>query len=128
MNMIARAMTKAPLFANDEARWQAVIDRDSRADGAFYFSVRTTGIYCRPSCAARRPRRENVEFYATCNEAEHAGFRPCKRCRPNAAAANEHREAVARACRLIAQAEEMPRLAELAAWAGTIAVPFSPSV
>ena len=103
MNMIARAMIEAPQYANDEARWQAVIDRDRRADGAFYFSVRTTGIYCRPSCAARRPRRDNVEFYATSNEAEQAGFRPCKRCRPNAAAANEHNEAVARACRLIAE-------------------------
>ena len=88
MNMIARTMIEAPQYANDEARWQAVIDRDRRADGAFYFSVRTTGIYCRPSCAARRPRRDNVEFYANSNEAEQAGFRPCKRCRPNAAAAN----------------------------------------
>jgi AraC family transcriptional regulator, regulatory protein of adaptative response / methylated-DNA-[protein]-cysteine methyltransferase len=95
-----------------------VIDRDCRADGAFYYSVRTTGIYCRPSCAARRPRRENVEFHATCDEAERAGFRPCMRCRPKMAAANAHGEAVARACRLIAQAEETPRLTELAASAG----------
>jgi AraC family transcriptional regulator, regulatory protein of adaptative response / methylated-DNA-[protein]-cysteine methyltransferase len=118
MNMIARDMAKAPQFGSNEARWQAVIDRDCRADGAFYYSVRTTGIYCRPSCAARRPRRENVEFHATCDEAERAGFRPCMRCRPNLAAANEHGEVVARACRLIAQAEEMPRLTELAASAG----------
>ncbi|MGH7314227.1 MAG: methylated-DNA--[protein]-cysteine S-methyltransferase [Candidatus Rokuibacteriota bacterium] len=73
-------------YSTDEARWAAVARRDRSADGAFYFSVRTTGIYCRPSCAARRARRENVRFYATCEEAEAAGFRACRRCRPNSPA------------------------------------------
>jgi AraC family transcriptional regulator, regulatory protein of adaptative response / methylated-DNA-[protein]-cysteine methyltransferase len=57
--------------------------RDRNADGKLYYSVKTTGVYCRPSCAPRLARRENVEFHASCKEAERAGFRPCKRCRPN---------------------------------------------
>jgi AraC family transcriptional regulator, regulatory protein of adaptative response / methylated-DNA-[protein]-cysteine methyltransferase len=73
-------------FASDDARWGAVRRRDPAALGAFVYSVRTTGVYCRPSCAARPPRRENVRFHATCADAEQAGFRPCKRCRPNAVA------------------------------------------
>jgi AraC family transcriptional regulator, regulatory protein of adaptative response / methylated-DNA-[protein]-cysteine methyltransferase len=74
---------RSPAFASDDARWEAVARRDRAADGVFYCAVRTTGVYCRPSCAGR-PRRENVTFYATAAEAEHAGFRPCKRCRPSA--------------------------------------------
>jgi AraC family transcriptional regulator of adaptative response/methylated-DNA-[protein]-cysteine methyltransferase len=93
--------------------------RDRAADGTFVYSVRTTGVYCRPSCAARLPRRENVIFHATCAEAERAGFRPCKRCRPNAPAlAEAHATVVARACRLIEQAEEPPTLDALAQAAG----------
>jgi AraC family transcriptional regulator, regulatory protein of adaptative response / methylated-DNA-[protein]-cysteine methyltransferase len=76
-------------FASDDARWNAVRRRDPAALGAFVCSVRTTGVYCRPSCPARLPRRENVRFHATGAEAEQAGFRPCKRCRPNATAAVE---------------------------------------
>jgi AraC family transcriptional regulator of adaptative response/methylated-DNA-[protein]-cysteine methyltransferase len=93
--------------------------RDRAADGTFVYSVRTTGVYCRPSCAARLPRRENVIFHATSAEAERAGFRPCKRCRPNAPAlAEAHATVVARACRLIEQAEEPPTLDALAQAAG----------
>jgi AraC family transcriptional regulator, regulatory protein of adaptative response / methylated-DNA-[protein]-cysteine methyltransferase len=65
----------------DEHRWTALVARDAAADGTFYYSVRTTGVYCRPSCASRRPRRENVAFHATTVEAERAGFRPCRRVR-----------------------------------------------
>lgn len=72
-----------PLFANDDERWDAVRRRDHVAIGAFVYSVRTTGVYCRPACGARLPRREKVGFHATCADAERAGFRPCKRCRPN---------------------------------------------
>ena len=75
--MSARSLTR------DEDRWAAVIRRDPYADGAFYYAVRTTGVYCRPSCAARPARRENVSFHESCEAAERAGFRPCKRCRPN---------------------------------------------
>ena len=70
---------------SDADRWNAVVRRDRAANGAFYYSVRTTGVYCLPSCAARLARRENVRFHPTCADAEAAGFRPCKRCRPNAA-------------------------------------------
>jgi AraC family transcriptional regulator of adaptative response/methylated-DNA-[protein]-cysteine methyltransferase len=72
-------------FSSDDARWNAVCRRDPAAVGAFVCCVQTTGIYCLPSCGARQPRRENVRFYATCAEAEQAGFRACKRCRSNEA-------------------------------------------
>jgi AraC family transcriptional regulator, regulatory protein of adaptative response / methylated-DNA-[protein]-cysteine methyltransferase len=70
----------------DEARWAAVVGRDAAADGQFFYSVRTTGVYCRPSCKARPALRKNVGFHASCAEAEQAGFRACKRCKPSAAA------------------------------------------
>ena len=102
-------------FLSDDARWEAVRRRDPAADGAFYYSARTTGVYCRPSCAARLARRENVEFHLTCADAERAGFRPCKRCRPNEAGlAERHAAAVAKACSLIDAADEMPSLDALA--------------
>ena len=113
--MTSTARTSPP-FSSDEARWEAVVRRDRAADGAFYYAVRTTGVYCRPSCAARLARREHVRFYATCAEAEQAGFRPCKRCRPTEPAlAAQHAAAVAKACRLIEAAEDMPNLEALAA-------------
>jgi AraC family transcriptional regulator of adaptative response/methylated-DNA-[protein]-cysteine methyltransferase len=109
----------APSFASDDARWQAVERRDPAADGAFYYAVLTTGVYCRPSCASRRARRENVAFHATCAAAEAAGFRPCKRCRPREAPLTERRaSAVAKSCRLIEEEDEMPSLDTLAKAAG----------
>lgn len=106
-------------FATEEARWAAVLERDRRADGEFLYSVRTTGVYCRPSCAARRPHRENVRFHASGAAARRAGFRPCKRCRPDEAGpAAERTAAVLRACELIDSAEEAPDLETLAAAAG----------
>jgi AraC family transcriptional regulator, regulatory protein of adaptative response / methylated-DNA-[protein]-cysteine methyltransferase len=75
--------TAAPASA-DEPRWDAVVARDRAADGTFVFAVRTTGVYCRPSCPARRARRENVRFFGTPDEAERAGFRACLRCSPKA--------------------------------------------
>ena len=109
-------MSSAYLITIDP-RWAAVVARDAEADGVFYYSVKTTGVYCRPSCAARLARPENVRFHETCAEAEAAGFRPCKRCRPNLDTA-PHAEAVGRVCAMIASAEEMPPLARLAAHAG----------
>src|SRR5438128_2854432 len=106
-------------FSTDDERWAAVVRRDRSADGAFYYSVKSTGVYCRPSCAARLARRGNVRFYATCAEAEQAGFRPCKRCRPNEASLGErHAAAVAAACRAIENGEETPTLDNLARAAG----------
>jgi AraC family transcriptional regulator of adaptative response/methylated-DNA-[protein]-cysteine methyltransferase len=65
-----------------DSRWASIVARDAKADGTFYYSVRTTGVYCRPSCAARLARPENAQFHKSSQEAESAGFRPCKRCRP----------------------------------------------
>jgi AraC family transcriptional regulator of adaptative response/methylated-DNA-[protein]-cysteine methyltransferase len=119
MSVMTREKTDLPRFANDEERWAAVRRRDRQADGIFYYSVSTTGVYCRPSCAARLARRENVRFHASPEAAERAGFRPCKRCRPNEPALAEQRAAaVAKACRLIEAAEEMPSLDALAEAAG----------
>ncbi|WP_246116909.1 bifunctional DNA-binding transcriptional regulator/O6-methylguanine-DNA methyltransferase Ada [Denitrobaculum tricleocarpae] len=106
-------------YRSDDARWTAVLARDEGAEGRFWFSVMTTGVYCRPSCAARQPRRENVAFYDHRADAERAGFRPCKRCRPDLPPrAERHRDLVAAACRSLSDAETPPGLAELAADAG----------
>ena len=114
-----RASRPAPGSSSEDPRWRAVERRDRAADGTFVYSVRTTGVYCRPSCAARLPRRENVAFHASCAEAERSGFRPCKRCRPNEPGlADQQAAAVATACRLIEEAEETPSLAALAQAAG----------
>jgi AraC family transcriptional regulator of adaptative response/methylated-DNA-[protein]-cysteine methyltransferase len=99
--------------------WAAVVAHDAREDGGFFYSVKTTGVYCRPGCASRQPRRENVAFYQTAAAAEAAGFRPCKRCRPNeASAAARHVAAIERACALIRARDSLPSLAELADAAG----------
>jgi AraC family transcriptional regulator of adaptative response/methylated-DNA-[protein]-cysteine methyltransferase len=109
----------AILMDENEARWQMVRARDARGDGQFYYSVKTTGVYCRPSCAARLARRENVSFHESCLDAERAGFRPCKRCRPGQSTLMEqHREKVVAACRLIETADEALKLGELAEWVG----------
>ena len=101
-------------FQNDDQRWQAVAARDKLADGAFYYSVATTGVYCRPGCAARLPRREHVRFHDSPTDAERAGFRACKRCRPNALSlAARQQELVAAACKLIDEARESIDLSSL---------------
>ena len=113
------AIHAAGRFESDDERWEAVVRRDRRAEGHFVLCVVTTGIYCRPGCPARRPRRENVRFFARSEEAEQAGFRPCKRCRPNGLSREErHATLVAGACRLIETAEEVPGLDVLAREAG----------
>src|SRR3954451_16882524 len=102
-----------------DSRWASVAARDRAADGKFFYSVRTTGVYCRPSCAARLARPEHVRFHATCTDAERAGFRPCKRCRPNQPVRSEqHAARVTEACRFIEEAEDAPSLEELAEHAG----------
>ena len=107
--------TNPTTYATEQARWQALIERDRRADGAFVYGVVTTGVYCRPGCSSRRPNRGNVRFFDTCEEAEGAGFRACKRCSPHLPGRQEpHRETILRACQLIEQAEEPPSLADLA--------------
>jgi AraC family transcriptional regulator of adaptative response/methylated-DNA-[protein]-cysteine methyltransferase len=101
------------------ARWAALRARDSAADGSFVYSVKTTGVYCRPSCAARPARPENVAFHDTPAAAERAGFRACKRCKPDQAPLAERQaRQVAELCRLIERSDQVPTLDELAAHAG----------
>jgi AraC family transcriptional regulator of adaptative response/methylated-DNA-[protein]-cysteine methyltransferase len=119
ISTMANITTARPRSSSEEARWRAVIARDSASDGAFFYAVRTTGVYCRPSCPSRRPNRANVAFYPSREGAERAGFRPCKRCRPDAVApAAQQAATIAQACRLIETSEEEPSLAALAAGAG----------
>jgi AraC family transcriptional regulator of adaptative response/methylated-DNA-[protein]-cysteine methyltransferase len=102
-----------------DARWPRVQARDASADGHFFYSVKTTGVYCRPSCAARPARPENVDFHVTTADAEAAGFRPCKRCKPDQPSlVEQHAAKVTQACRLIETAEAMPSLDALATHAG----------
>lgn len=89
------------MATRDQNFWQAVVDRDRSHDGRFVFAVSTTGVYCRPSCAAKRPRRENVTFYTTPEQAERAGYRACLRCRPRAISANPQLDRVREICRYI---------------------------
>jgi AraC family transcriptional regulator of adaptative response/methylated-DNA-[protein]-cysteine methyltransferase len=103
------------MVMNIEQCWAALASRDTSADGAFVYAVRTTGVYCRPGCASRMPRRENVAFYPDPAAAEAAGFRPCKRCRPNEASVGERQvAAIGRACALIRARDTLPSLTELA--------------
>jgi AraC family transcriptional regulator, regulatory protein of adaptative response / methylated-DNA-[protein]-cysteine methyltransferase len=96
-----------------------VLRRDRSLDGAFWYGVRSTGVYCRPQCPSREPRRENVTFHCSREDAERAGYRPCRRCKPDQAEAEAARAAaIARACRMIETAEEPPSLDALAAAAG----------
>lgn len=103
------------VFGTDDEKWQAVLKRHSAADEQFYYSVQTTGVYCRPSCASRVARRENVRFHATIAEAENCGFRACKRCKPKEASLRERQAtAVAETCRRIENASEPLSLESLA--------------
>ena len=115
----ATAAAKRAAETTNDPRWAAVVARDAAADGTFVYSVRTTGVYCRPSCASRRARPENVRFHATGEAAAAAGFRPCRRCRPDQPSLAEQNAAlVTAACRTIEAAERAPTLEALAAAAG----------
>jgi AraC family transcriptional regulator of adaptative response/methylated-DNA-[protein]-cysteine methyltransferase len=97
-------------------KWQQVMTRDARQDGRFVFAVRTTGVYCRPSCPSRRPRRESVEFFSNPNDAERAGYRACLRCKPTEISAQA--QYVTRARQLLDNAEGVMTLAELSKHVG----------
>src|SRR6266576_6958179 len=98
----AMEIEKLAIATANDPRWLSVVERNKTADGTFYYSVRTTGVYCRPSCAARLARPENVQFHPTPEDAEKAGFRPCKRCKPNQpAATKQNAKQIAKTCRLI---------------------------
>ena len=116
--LVAKHMNVTPETGKDP-RWAAVVARDRDADGTFYYSVKTTGVYCRPSCGARLANPGNVRFHRTVADAERAGFRPCKRCKPDQPSLEKrHAAAVAEVCRLIESAESTPGLAALAKRAG----------
>lgn len=113
------ALLPSEKFSSDQNRWQAVVQRDPAAASAFVYAVRTTGIFCRPGCAAKRPLRKNVQFFDSRSEARAAGFRPCRRCQPEkTSGVSREAELVSRACRQIEQATQAPSLAELADEAG----------
>lgn len=117
-NTASRREARAAVTLADP-RWTAVRARDAGADGRFFYSVASTGVYCRPSCGARTPRPENVSFHASRTDAEAAGFRPCKRCRPDLPPLAERQAAmVAALCRQIDDADMLPSLDALAASAG----------
>ncbi len=103
----------------NDPRWAAVLSRDKSVDGQFVYSVKTTGVFCRPSCSARQARPENVQFHSNCQAAVQAGFRPCLRCKPNQPAlADQQRVLVEQACELITRAETPLLLEQLAAQVG----------
>jgi AraC family transcriptional regulator of adaptative response/methylated-DNA-[protein]-cysteine methyltransferase len=115
----ASAESKAIDVTLSDPRWAAVLARDPTADGTFYYAVKTTGVYCRPSCASRRARPENISFHATRQEAESLGFRPCMRCRPHLLSPHAHYvDRITLACRHIDAADTPPDLKSLAALAG----------
>jgi AraC family transcriptional regulator, regulatory protein of adaptative response / methylated-DNA-[protein]-cysteine methyltransferase len=120
MNRLPKIQTDRPaVYPDDDAKWRAVTERDRNADGEFYYSVKTTGVYCVPSCSARLALRRNVVFHDSPENAEKAGFRVCKRCWPKGPTlAEEHAATVAKACRAIETAEEPPTLDALARTAG----------
>jgi len=121
MNSAILSIEALPEMANAttttrDSRWESVLARDSASDGKFVFAVSSTGIYCRPSCPSKRPRRENVSFFRRPQEAESAGFRECLRCRPKVIAGNPRQQMVKAICRYIEQHLDEPHtLAKLGA-------------
>ena len=118
MNISMRNAELARVTTSD-LRWASIVARETAADGKFYYSVRTTGVYCRPSCASRLARPENVQFHSTRKDAEKAGFRPCRRCKPDQPSmVEQHAAKITNVCRLIEKSEEVLGLSILAAEAG----------
>lgn len=112
------AMPEADVFTDDNERWSALVNRDRRADGLFLYAVKTTGIYCRPTCPSRNPKRDNVEFFTTWDQAERHGYRACRKCKPAASSVSQIPDTVVEACRLIDESEEPPSLDRLAVLVG----------
>jgi AraC family transcriptional regulator of adaptative response/methylated-DNA-[protein]-cysteine methyltransferase len=111
--MIAPKLTSSTVV--DDARWERIVMRDKTADGQFWYSVSTTGVYCRPSCPSRVANPVNVQLHSRLEDARATGFRPCKRCNPDGPSIEaEHAALVAKACRIIEASEEVPSLSQLA--------------
>jgi len=104
---------------SDDPRWSRIVARDKTADGQLWYSVSTTGVYCRPSCPSRTANPENVQLHDSLERARATGFRPCRRCNPDGPSVeSEHAAMVAKVCRLIEESEEEPPLEKLAGAAG----------
>ena len=115
MSLSQASSTAGTEALDDDSAWLAVETRDRRLDGRVYYAVKTTGIYCVPSCPARKPNRTNVVFFASRSAAERAGYRPCKRCKPDEAkAVPVWARRIEKACRLMEEAESPVALADLA--------------
>jgi AraC family transcriptional regulator of adaptative response/methylated-DNA-[protein]-cysteine methyltransferase len=111
--MKANAQTKG---ITQDPRWAAIVARDPKADGSFWYSVATTGVYCRPSCPSRQANPRNVRLHDSTSDAEAAGFRPCRRCNPaGISTATANTAIITKACRLLDEAADPPSLAQLAA-------------
>ncbi|MFD1983941.1 bifunctional DNA-binding transcriptional regulator/O6-methylguanine-DNA methyltransferase Ada [Mesorhizobium newzealandense] len=122
---LAKNLKSTPLPVADDPRWARIVARDKSADGEFWYSVATTGVYCRPSCPSRRANPKNVQLHGTLDQARATGFRPCRRCNPDGPSLEAGNAAmVADACRRVEQSEEEPSLGELAAAAGRSAAYF----
>lgn len=116
---LAKDLKPVPLPVANDPRWTRIVARDKSADGEFWYSVATTGVYCRPSCPSRRANPKNVQLHDTLDQARATGFRPCRRCNPDGPSLEAgNATMVAGACRRIEQSEEEPSLAELAGAAG----------
>jgi AraC family transcriptional regulator of adaptative response/methylated-DNA-[protein]-cysteine methyltransferase len=112
-------MTSANVFVTDVERWNALMNRDPLAADSFVYGVKTTGVYCRPTCSSRLPKQGNVDFFARCGQAERRGYRACKKCKPNVPGSSSlAANAVVGICKMIEDADELPSLAELAHAAG----------
>jgi AraC family transcriptional regulator of adaptative response/methylated-DNA-[protein]-cysteine methyltransferase len=123
--ILERPPNPAHAAVADDPRWARVVARDRTADGVFWYSVMTTGIYCRPACPSRTANPKNVRLHDTLDAAKATGFRPCKRCNPDGQSMDSENVAiVARACRLIEASEDQPSLTDLAAAVGRSASYF----
>jgi AraC family transcriptional regulator of adaptative response/methylated-DNA-[protein]-cysteine methyltransferase len=113
-------------FDSDKARWLAVKRKDPTADGCFVYAVSTTGVYCRPNCAAKLAKRAHVLFFQSAKDAEHAGFRACKRCRPNSQSPRQQEAArMAKACEILERQDEEISISRLAVQTGMALPQFS---
>lgn len=112
-------MNQPNFTSTESARWNAIVRRISSADETFFYAVKTTGIYCRPSCPSRQPKRDNVLFFESYAEAEAAGFRPCKRCNPRSTSPQQQQAAqIANICKQIESSDRPLSLNQMAQIAG----------
>ena len=119
ISTLANSKIPTALSVAEDPRWARIVARDKTADGQLWYSVSTTGVYCRPSCPSRTANPENVQLHDTLESAKATGFRPCKRCNPDGPSVEaENAALVTKACRIIEESEEAPSLEVLAGAVG----------